>query len=250
MMKKLISTVSLAALICCFSTHASQAMDVDDDGEGQTPATLAVRPARVLSAAARLLSADLWNITLCQVVNLTIIKERGTYSDVSQPGIDEKQRNTLKRVCKFFYSIVNRAPTEYCAIFKKHPVGFLNQFSNLRTLDLSFNKFVTNEEIMTLPNLKRLVLEHNRTITDQGIQALTQLTNLNLRHNSIVSNRGISTLTNLEKINIRSNQQITMDGISYLINLKKITANLFSDNSITKERLSHLTNLKKIDHPY
>ena len=243
MMKKLISTVSLAAFVFCFSTHGSQAIDSESYQETETPVTLAVRPEH-------LLTSDLWESVFREVVDLTIIREHGTHHQFTRPGIDQQQRNALKRACKFFYSIVNGVPTEYCAIFKKHPVGFLNQFRNLRTLDLSYNKFFTNEEIMTLTHLRSLSLEKNDTITNQGIQFLTNLRSLNLDCNSTINNIGISNMTNLEELYIRSNKKITPEDLSSLTNLKKISFNAFSHNSINQEGLSHLTNLKEIERTY
>jgi Leucine-rich repeat (LRR) protein len=114
----------------------------------------------------------------------------------------------------------------------------IETFTNLTSLDLSYNTKITGNGIRDLTKLTTLSLESNSRITDNDIDSLTNLTNLNLSQNRFISDNGIKNLTKLTSLQTLDNYIITLEAIKSLVNLTKVTGttiNYQSDESIINQ---------------
>lgn len=148
----------------------------------------------------------------------------------------------------------------------KHIEG-LEDFTEIRSLDLSYNKlkhinnlstlkkldhlyFVQNriskiENLEELTELVYLELGANRVREIAGLETLTKLEHLWLGQNRITELKGLSTLTNLRTLSIQANRLTTLSGIE---TLPQITELYISDNRIPSlEPLAQNTKLEILD---
>lgn len=95
--------------------------------------------------------------------------------------------------------------------------------------------------IQNCTNLTSLNLSYNRIVCNRDLNKLTKLKTLNLWSNSMITNDGIKHLTNLNKLIINYNTKITDEGIKNMVKLKELS--LGFDNLITNNCLISLTNL-------
>lgn len=115
--------------------------------------------------------------------------------------------------------------------------------TNLKTLNLEYNKTITQEGLCNLTRLRKLNLESNQHIID--LQKMSNLQWLNIRWSPIIRDNGIQTLTNLTHLDLFKNNNITDNGIRALTNLK--TLNLSTNKSITDIGIQNLTNITNLD---
>jgi Leucine-rich repeat (LRR) protein len=120
----------------------------------------------------------------------------------------------------------------------------LNYFTNLTSLDLSFNDIITNDGIKGLTKLTSLHLGMNKNITDNGIKYLTNLISLDLDYNKIITDYGIKGLTNLTSLDLDHNEFITDNGIKCLTKL--IEFHLGDNKIIGNNGIKGLTNLTSL----
>jgi protein phosphatase 1 regulatory subunit 7 len=144
--------------------------------------------------------------------------------------------------------------------------GF-DAFTELMSLDLSFNKikhikrvnhltklkdlyFVQNkisaiEGLEGLSGLRQLELGANRIREMENLETLTGLEELWLGKNKITEMKGLDTLTNLTILSLPSNRLTSVSGLSALVNLEEL---YISHNAITQiSGLENCTNLRNID---
>ncbi|TIA45635.1 L domain-like protein [Aureobasidium pullulans] len=143
----------------------------------------------------------------------------------------------------------------------------LDSFTELRSLDLSYNKikhikrldhlkkldhlyFVQNkisriEGLDGLSNLTYLELGANRIREISGLETLTALDSLWLGQNKITELKGLSTLTNLKTLSIQANRITSLEGLKELPQLEEL---YISDNLLTSlEPLSHAPEIRILD---
>ena len=118
-------------------------------------------------------------------------------------------------------------------------------------LNLSSNNLTSlPESIGNLTNLKGLDLGWNKLTSLKGIEKLTNLERLDLGRNELTSLKGIEKLTNLERLDLGDNElEILPDWIGNLKNLRGLN---LSSNNLTSlpESIGNLTNLKGLDLMY
>jgi Leucine-rich repeat (LRR) protein len=83
--------------------------------------------------------------------------------------------------------------------------GALQQCTNLRSLDLSFNAIVTVAGLGPLTSLKELKLYNNEIIHLHGLRAATSLQALQLQNNRVVTLEGVEALRNLRSLRVDGN---------------------------------------------
>jgi hypothetical protein len=117
-------------------------------------------------------------------------------------------------------------------------------------LDLSSNNLTSlPESIGNLTNLKGLDLGWNKLTSLKGIEKLTNLERLDLGRNGLTSLKGIEKLTNLERLDLGDNKLTSIEGIGNLTNLEWLS---LPSNNLTSlpESIGNLTNLKGLDLMY
>ncbi len=126
---------------------------------------------------------------------------------------------------------------------------------HLTTLDISHgNTSIASAALRRLTNLTSLDLYDNQYISDTGIAGLVKLTTLRIRHATRVSDAGIAGLVNLTTLDASHNERITDAGIVGLVNLTSlnITPVFRCFSRITGAGLAPLVNLQTLclqDHP-
>ncbi len=129
-------------------------------------------------------------------------------------------------------------------------LGYLND-ANLTSLNLSGNKTITNNGIISFTNLKCINLSNNSIITINGIQpSVNTLTTLNLSKNKNFTDNKLKLFVNLTSINLSNNDIITINGIIHLrlIQLDLCRNIIFSEMDVNKliylQRLNLCMNTK------
>lgn len=143
-------------------------------------------------------------------------------------------------------------------------------FTNLRTLDLSFNKlkhvknlptslssltelyFVQNriqklEKLDHLTNLTMIELAANRIREIENLEHLTNLRELWLGKNKITEIKNLSPLTNLRLLDLKSNRLTTISGLEALTDLEELYVSHNAITEISPESLRHNTKLRVLD---
>ena len=100
---------------------------------------------------------------------------------------------------------------------------------------------ILDKDISFLTNLTSLDLSYNKSITNHGISRLTNLTSLDLSGNEMISD--VSTLVNLKHLNLSQNRKITIDDIKNI----NLTSLCIQDGGMELDKLTELTNLTHID---
>ena len=78
---------------------------------------------------------------------------------------------------------------------------------NLYSLDLSYNKDITNDVLKQFTDLSLLDLTGNEVITDEGLVGLTNLTALTLNYQSKITDGAIRRLTQLTCLSIKGKEE-------------------------------------------
>lgn len=151
-----------------------------------------------------------------------------------------------------------------------HISKHINQFTNLLSLDLSFNKLKHVKNIDKLTKLENLYLIENKIEIIENMETLVRLKNLELGGNRIkelpdlsyfanleqlwvgknkISNlQGLSGLTKLRVLSIQSNRLTKLEGLEALVNLEELYV---SSNGISEiEGLDNCTKLEILDIGY
>ncbi len=121
----------------------------------------------------------------------------------------------------------------------------IQYFSNLKSLDLSFNKI---EEITLLQGLKQLEkinLENNKIEDISALKELTNLKELNLRDNLITDLNPLKGLTKLESLSLQGNLISDITQLGNLVNLVYLSV---GENQISE--IKFLKSLGKISSLY
>lgn len=145
---------------------------------------------------------------------------------------------------------------------------YLSKLQKIESIDLTFNRYITDTHLGMLPDLTELKISDYSQITDKGLQAscanLTSLsilddpftiTNSGLKNMSnlvklileseVINDNGIEHLKNLTELEIVGNRLITDNALSSLTSLTKL--NLSNNNEITNNGLKKLENLKLLN---
>jgi len=123
----------------------------------------------------------------------------------------------------------------------------LSQYPEVKNLDLIFvrqtlTERVTNDFLRTLTNLKSLNLRKNYYISDDGLKDLINLETLKL--NDLISDESLRTLTNLKHLDISGNELISDECLNYMTSL--LSLELEESQQITGRGIENLTNLTKL----
>ena len=106
----------------------------------------------------------------------------------------------------------------------------IEQFSNLKTLQLMHQNISDISPVSSLTQLENLHLEDNHISDLSALSNLTNLTYLNLRTNQVSSIDSLSMLTSLETVFLSNNQITDLVGLRHASNLVSLYLN---DNEIT-----------------
>ncbi|KAF2107118.1 hypothetical protein BDV96DRAFT_589723 [Lophiotrema nucula] len=118
-----------------------------------------------------------------------------------------------------------------------HIKGF-DAFTELVSLDLSFNKIKHIKRLNHLMKLKDLYFVQNKISTIEGLDGLSNLRQLELGANRVRSIENLETLTGLEELWLGKNKITEIKGLDTLSNLKIL--------SIQSNRLTAITGLEKL----
>jgi Leucine-rich repeat (LRR) protein len=122
---------------------------------------------------------------------------------------------------------------------------FLQNLSNLTSLDLSYNQISDISFLESFTNLTELYLSSNRISDIHFLANLTNLTSLNMSYNQISDGRFLANLTNLTSLNLSDNK---ITDIPFLENLTNLTSLNLSYNDVSDRRFwENLTNLTRLD---
>ncbi|KAH7117833.1 hypothetical protein B0J11DRAFT_536817 [Dendryphion nanum] len=138
----------------------------------------------------------------------------------------------------------------------------VNHLTKLRDLYFVQNKIGTIEGLEGLSNLRQLELGANRVREIENLESLTGLEELWLGKNKITELKGLDTLTNLKILSIQSNRLTTITGLSNLVNLEElhISHNALTEISgldsckslrvidISSNPIEHLSGLEKLEN--
>lgn len=108
-------------------------------------------------------------------------------------------------------------------ISNNNQITCISKLTNLTSLDISGDSYISNANINNLTLLKKLNCEANSSI--YNLNNLTNLISLNCEDVTTLSDLGIMSLTNLEELKCRFTKNITDKSISSLTNLTKLYAN-------------------------
>ncbi|ODV94800.1 hypothetical protein PACTADRAFT_20400, partial [Pachysolen tannophilus NRRL Y-2460] len=126
-----------------------------------------------------------------------------------------------------------------------HISKHINEFPNLKILDLSFNKIKHIKNLKNLENLENLYLVQNKIETIENLEKLIKLTSLELGGNKIKKiSENLNYLTNLQELWLGKNRIYELENLDNLRNLKILS---IQANRITKlKNLSKLINLEEL----
>ncbi|SSD59369.1 related to Protein phosphatase 1 regulatory subunit SDS22 [Saccharomycodes ludwigii] len=128
----------------------------------------------------------------------------------------------------------------------KHISHNIKKLTNLKNLDLSFNRIKHLKNIAGLTNLENLYLVANEieTIEDNALVNLPKLTNLELGGNSLHKIQGLSALPSLEELWLGKNSIRRLENLQYLQNLRILS---IQSNKLKKiQGLEQLSNLEEL----
>ena len=122
---------------------------------------------------------------------------------------------------------------------------FLEKLTKLTTLDLGNNQISDGRFLEKLTNLTSLYLSFNQISDGRFLQKLTKLTTLDLSNNQISDARFLEKLTNLTTLDLGNNQ---ITDARFLEKLTNLTTLDLRSNQISDARfLENLTNLTTLD---
>ncbi|KAF2751114.1 protein phosphatase 1 regulatory subunit 7 [Sporormia fimetaria CBS 119925] len=124
-----------------------------------------------------------------------------------------------------------------------HIRGF-DAFTNLTTLDLSFNKIKHIKRLSHLSKLRDLYFVQNKISTIEGLDGLSELRNLELGANRIREITNLDSLTSLEQLWLGKNKITSLTGLPPLPALKILSIQSNRLSSIPS--LSHLPQLEEL----
>lgn len=198
----------------------------------------------------------------------------------SIPSLKLERFAKLKRLCLRQNAIEYiRFPAElagleeldlYDNLIKHLDDGSFDVFTQLKTLDLSFNKlkhiknlsaslsslvelyFVQNriqkiENLDHLTNLTMIELAANRIRDIENLDQLTNLRELWLGKNKIAEIKNLSHLTNLRLLDLKSNRLTTISGLESLTNLEELYVSHNAITAISSDSLQHNSKLRVLD---
>lgn len=122
-------------------------------------------------------------------------------------------------------------------------LNYLVYFTNLRIIDLSYNKIKKIENLESLINLECLILSNNKISKIENLESLTKLDKLFLQCNKINKIENLEFLTNLEYLYLDYNNIENIENLDKLTNLKYI---FIRNNNINSSSLSHLENISTL----
>ena len=103
-------------------------------------------------------------------------------------------------------------------------IAGLDRLTNLRVLDLSFNKLTAIVGLGALRRLRELKLYNNKLTAIEGLEALAELQVLRLEGNAIASVAGLGHLKQLKVLSLAHNALTTLRGLGNLCALEKLDA--------------------------
>lgn len=123
----------------------------------------------------------------------------------------------------------------------------LENFPNLKEINLSYNRLENLNGLEKLTNLKRVILKNNEVKDLSGIRALINLEELDLDGNNIEEINGFEVLSssNLRVLRLDYNRITEIKGLETLVNLEELYINNNQINEING--LTKLTNLKHLN---
>lgn len=115
----------------------------------------------------------------------------------------------------------------------------LENFENLKSINLTNNKVSNLDKLSALKNLETLTIKNNGLTNLNSIKNIKSLKQLDASHNEITDISGLSGLTNLENVILDSNK--IGNNIAPLNSLSKLSVLSLSDNGV-----SSLQNIKDL----
>ena len=131
---------------------------------------------------------------------------------------------------------------------KINDISGIENFSGLKSLDLSGNKIVNLNRLETLPQLETLKLRRAELTSINMIRTVKTLKQLDVANNNITEISKISNLTNLEDV-VLSNNNIG-DNLAPLKDLTNLTNLAIANNNVTSLAALGDKSLDKLDISY
>lgn len=114
--------------------------------------------------------------------------------------------------------------TLICADKNIQSLDGIEQFSNLRVINLSQNKIKNTQPLAQLKRLYSLDVSGNNLEVLSGFEELTALNKLNVNNNQLASADSLQELKNLKRLYISNNQLQSLAFVSYLGSLENLDA--------------------------
>lgn len=111
-----------------------------------------------------------------------------------------------------------------CSYLGVQSLAGIEQFGNLRVLDVSANKIKSIDELAHIPYLGTLDISHNQISTLAPLAQSTSLTKLNANNNNLASLDELSELPNLKNLYVSNNSLTNLTALNDFDSLKYLTA--------------------------
>lgn len=126
----------------------------------------------------------------------------------------------------------------------KHISSYINEKTQLKSLDFSFNKIKNIKNVEDLVELENLYFVQNKISHIVNLEKMTKLKNLELGGNRVSKIENLDTLVSLEQLWLGKNYVRKFENLGALKNLKILS---IQSNKITKlEGLDELENLEEL----
>ena len=122
----------------------------------------------------------------------------------------------------------------------------INLFTNLKKLDLEFNRNIKDCHINNLYSLEKLSLPRNKLLTNKGIINLIKLKYIDLSFNKNINNEAIQNKTNLEYLKLIHNKKINDDAFINIRTLKYLNLGYNNNRKLNLNFLKYNNNIEEV----
>ena len=145
-------------------------------------------------------------------------------------------KNTIEQVEKL-----------YCNYEQSTDISWLEHFTNLKYLNLSWNEITDITPLAKLTSLEKLDLSENQIENLAPLANLTNLTHLSLLNNNIKDITILANLTNLENLWLSENRITDVSPVTYLTKLRRLWLDNNRELKVLPWSITNLTNLIELN---
>ena len=122
----------------------------------------------------------------------------------------------------------------------------VNNFTNLKKLDLEFNRNIKDCHIKNLYSLEKLSLPKNKLLTNKGIINLNELKYIDLSFNKNINNEAIKNKKNLEYLKLIHNKKINDEAFTNIKKLKCLNLGYNNNRKLNLNFLKYNNNIEEV----